>query len=89
VKKLLAGVNGTSPVQIRSRCAIVLCVVYGQRVREVCRLRLDDIDWSNERLSVHRSKQRKAHTYPLTTEVENALLRYLMEARPQCAHREV
>ena len=32
VGKLLASVNGTSPVQIRSRCAILLCSLYGFRV---------------------------------------------------------
>jgi integrase/recombinase XerD len=44
VKKLLASVNGMSSVQVRSRCAILLCAVYGLRVGEVCRLRLDHID---------------------------------------------
>ena len=77
VKKLVTSVNGTSPVQIRSRCAILLCSVYGLRVGEVCCLRLEDIDWAEERISVRRPKQRKAQTYPLTTEVGNALLRYL------------
>jgi site-specific recombinase XerD len=59
VKKLLASVNATSPVQIRSRCVILLCTVYGLRVGEVCRLRLDDIDWAQEKITVRRSKQRK------------------------------
>jgi len=89
VKNLLASINGTSPVQIRSRCAILLCAVYGLRVGEVCRLRLEDIDWAEEKISVRRSKQRRVQTYPLTTEVGNALLRYLKEVRPRCAHREV
>jgi integrase/recombinase XerD len=89
VRKLLVSVNGVSPVQIRSRCAILLCAVYGLRVGEVCRLRLEDIDWPEEKISVRRSKQRKVQTYPLTTEVGNALLRYLKKVRPQCAHREV
>lgn len=89
VKKLVTSVNGTSPVQIRSRCAILLCAVYGLRVGEVCCLRLEDIDWAEERISVRRPKQRKAQTYPLTTEVGNALLRYLKEVRPRCPHREV
>lgn len=89
VKKLVTSVNGTSPVQIRSRCAILLCSIYGLRVGEVCCLRLEDIDWAEERISVRRPKQRKAQTYPLTTEVGNALLRYLKEVRPRCPHREV
>jgi integrase len=72
-----------------SHWAILLCAIYGLRVGEVCRLRLDDTDWWDEKISVRRSKQRKTQTYPLTTEVGNALLRYLKEARPRCAHREV
>jgi integrase/recombinase XerD len=89
VKKLLATVNGASPVQIRSRCVILLCSVYGLRAGEVCCLRLEDIDWAEERISVRRPKQRKAQTYPLTTEVGNALLRYLKEVRLRRLHREV
>jgi site-specific recombinase XerD len=89
VRKLLASVNGTSPVQIRSRCTILLCSVYGLRVGEVCRMRLDDIDWAEEKICVRRSKQRKVQTYPLTIEVGNALLRYLKEVRPRCTYREV
>lgn len=89
MKKLFTSVNGTSPVQIRSRCAILLCSVYGLRAGEVCCLRLEDIDWAEERISVRRPKQRKAQTYPLTIEVGNAILRYLKEVRPRCLHREV
>jgi integrase/recombinase XerD len=89
VRKLLASINGTSPVQIRSRCAILLCAVYGLRVGEVCRMRLEDIDWAEEKICVRRSKQRKVQTYPLTAEVGNALLRYIKDVRPCCPHREV
>jgi integrase/recombinase XerD len=75
VGKLLASVNGTSPVQIRSRCAILLCAVYGLRVGEVCGLRLEDIDWAEEKISVRRSKQRKVQTYPVWSRISNALKR--------------
>jgi integrase/recombinase XerD len=89
VKKLVTSVNGASPVQIRTHCAILLCAVYGLRVGEVSRLRLEDIDWAEEKIAVRRSKQRRIQTYPLTTEVGNALLRYLKEVRPRCTQREV
>jgi integrase/recombinase XerD len=89
VRRLLATVNGASSSQIRSRCAILLCAVYGFRVGEVCRVRLEDINWAEEKITVRRSKQRKVQSYPLTTEVGNAVLRYLKEVRPRCAHREV
>ncbi len=38
VGKLLASVDGTSPVQIRSRCAILLCAVYGSGFCGFCRV---------------------------------------------------
>lgn len=89
VQKLLASVNGPGPLQIRSRCAILLCAVYGFRIGEVCRLRLDDIDWVHEKITVRRFKQGKTQTYPLTSETGNALLRYLREGRPKSTFREI
>ena len=89
VQKLLASVRGSSPLQIRSRCSVLLCAVYGFRAGEVCRLRLADIDWPNEKITVRRFKQGKTQTYPLTTEMGNALLLYLKEVRPSSACREV
>jgi integrase/recombinase XerD len=89
VRKLLMSMGGSSPLQIRSRCAILLFAVYGFRVGDVCRLRLEDIDWPNETITLRRFKQRKVQTYPLTAEVGNTLLRYLQEIRPRSACREV
>ena len=89
VQKLFANVAGSSPLMIRSHCAILLCAVYGFRAGEVCRLRLADIDWPNEKITVRRFKQGKTQTYALTTEMGNALLRYLKEVRPSSACREV
>ncbi|MGO9679549.1 MAG: tyrosine-type recombinase/integrase [Candidatus Sulfotelmatobacter sp.] len=89
VNRLLAGVSGRSPLQLRSRCVVLLCAVYGLRIGEVSRLRLDDIDWVAEKISVHRPKQRKVQTYPLTAEAGNVLLRYLRFARPACERREI
>lgn len=89
VNHLLASVRGRSPLQLRSCCVVLLCAVYGLRIGEVSRLRLDDIDWAAEKISVHRPKQRKVQTYPLTAEAGNVLLRYLRFARPTCERREL
>jgi integrase len=70
VRKLLMSMGSSSPLQIRSRCAILLFAVFGFRVGEVCRLRLEDIDWPNERITLRRFKQRKVQTYSLTAEKE-------------------
>ncbi len=89
VNCLLVGVNGKSPIEMRSNCVVLLCVVYGLRIGEVSRLRLEDIDWMAERILVRRPKQRKVQTYHLTAEAGNAPLRYLRHARPVCQRREL
>jgi integrase len=68
---------------------IMLLVVYGLRRGEVVLLRLEDIDWCGEILHVHRPKQLCTQQYPLVATVGNAILRYLKEARPRSAHREL
>lgn len=87
VRRLLANESGNSPVQIRNRAMLLLFAVYGFRLSEVRHLRLEDVDWENERILIPRAKVRKTQEYPLTSEVGEAILRYLKEARPQSTHR--
>jgi integrase/recombinase XerD len=89
VRRLIASMEDSSVLEIRNRCAILLFAVYGLRAGEVCGLRLEDIDWAGEKITVRRFKQGKTQTYPLTTELGNALLRYLREARPKSPLREI
>ena len=89
VQRLLASTGGDSPVDIRDHAILMLLAVYGLRRGEVARLRLDDLDWEGERIVVLRPKQRRIQYYPLVTGVGEAILRYLREVRPRCAHRTV
>ena len=57
VQRLIAGLSGTDPTVVRDRAAILLLALYGLRMNEVIALTLDDIDWSSERLNVHRSSR--------------------------------
>ncbi|TAN37336.1 MAG: integrase, partial [Nitrospirae bacterium] len=66
-----------------------LFAIYGLRSSEVARLRLEDIDWENSRISVYRPKQRKTQTYPLISTVGNAIIRYLRIVRQRSSHREI
>lgn len=90
VQRLLSSVQGDSRTEIRDRAILLLFAVYGLRVSEVRRLKLEDIDWEHELLVISRSKQfSRAQTYPLSQVVGEAILRYLKEVRPHCLHREV
>jgi integrase/recombinase XerD len=79
---LLASVQGDRPVDKRDRAILMLLVTYGLRAGEVAGLRLDDLDWENEIVRVRCPKPGRTHVWPLSSEVGNAILRYIREARP-------
>ena len=89
VRRLLEMTEGDRPAQIRDRPLFLLLATYGLRAGEVVRLRLEDLDWERELLTVVRSKSFKTQTYPLCRTVGDAILRYLREVRPRSAHRQV
>jgi site-specific recombinase XerD len=78
-----------SPRGRRDFAILMLLATYGLRAGESVTLRLDDVAWRNERLTIRHSKTRTASVLPLLTPVGEALLAYLREGRPQSAAREI
>jgi len=89
VQKLLASTESNNPMDIRDRAILMLLSVYGFRSSEVAQMRLENLDWEREIISVYRSKQRTTQSYPLTYAIGTAILRYLKGTRPECKHRNV
>jgi integrase/recombinase XerD len=89
LEQLIPAADSQQPRNIRDRAILLLFTVYGLRSGEVARLRLEDIDWVQERITVVRTKQHCFQLYPLTHEVGSAIVRYLQEVRPRCGRREV
>lgn len=89
IQKLLEGISGDRPAEIRDRAIILLLAVYGLRAGEITRIRLEDIDWQSETIIFRRSKRLGTHPYPLCRTVGDAIIRYLKEVRPHSALREI
>ena len=89
VQRLIASAAGDQARDIRDRAILMLLAIYGFRGGEVAKLRVDDVNWEHEVISVVRPKQRQVQPYPLVRGVGEAMLRYLREVRPRCAHREI
>jgi len=89
VQQVLALTKGNQPTDIRDHVLLLLLTVYGLRAGEVVRLRLNDLNWEQELLTVVRSKSGRSQIYPLSRVVGTALIRYLREARPPAPLREV
>lgn len=78
---------GDKPFQLRDRAILFLLAVYGLRSGEVRRLRLDDIDWKRDRISVVRSKSGQRESLPLEAQTGNAIALYLRRGRPKSDSR--
>jgi site-specific recombinase XerD len=88
VRRLLATTEGDGLKAVRDRAILLLLSTYGCRAGEVVRLRLEDLDWQQERICFTRPKASRTQTYPLSQAVGEALIRYL-KVRPRSAYREV
>lgn len=90
IKKVLRNTHTDYPTDIRDYAILLLLSLYGMRCSEVTGLRLEDIDWRNERLYLRRAKRSKPQIFPLTQTVGEAILRYLKEVRRKnCPVKEV
>jgi integrase len=78
-----------SPAGLRDYAILQLLATYGLRAGEVCRLRLDDVDWRAESLRIRRSKTGLHSLLPLLEPVGGALLDYLRHGRPKTDVREI
>jgi len=78
-----------SLVGLRDYAILMLLATYGLRAAEIVKLRLEDIDWRMDVIRVRHSKTGTYSELPLLPDVGEVVLRYLKEARPRGAHREV
>ena len=89
VQKLLASTETDRRTDIRDRPILLLLAVYGFRVGEVQRLRLEDVNWDQKTLTITATKQRSARVCPLIPSLADAIARYIREVRPPTEYREI
>ena len=78
-----------SAIGLRDYAMLLLLATYGLRAGEVTRLRMEDIDWREERLRIRHSKTGYESFLPLVTPVGEAVVEYLQKGRPQSSLRHV
>jgi site-specific recombinase XerD len=88
VAALLSSCDLTTQVGQRDAAILTVLVRLGLRIGEVARLRLTDIDWRAGELVV-TGKGPQSERLPLPTDVGEAIVSYLLAARPCTDVREV
>jgi integrase/recombinase XerD len=89
VERVLAGIDRRSHSGKRDFAMLGMLATYGLRACEVASLKLDDIDWRNDRIKIRERKAGNTTTYPLATAVGAALIDYIKNARPATTDRHV
>jgi integrase/recombinase XerD len=89
VQRLLAVVDRREVNGRRNYAMLLLTATYGLRSCEVRVLRLDDINWLHDEITIFAPKTGRSRKLPLTRPVGEAILDYLREERPPSHHRQV
>jgi site-specific recombinase XerD len=88
VRQLLASIERRTPIGLRDYAILLVLARLGLRAGEVVSLELEDIDWSEGKLSV-RGKRGQRNEMPLPADVAKAIAAYLRRGRPPSTSRRV
>jgi len=89
VRQLLKLTDGAEGEHLRAKALLLLLAVYGLRSGEVIDLRLEDLDWRSEVITVRRAKGGGIQQFPIQYEAGDAILKYLRYARPHVSDRHL
>ena len=82
IEQIIAACPTDRPVEVRDKAIILLLARLGLRAGDIRDMRLDDIDWHSGHLTV-KGKTRRPDRLPLPQDVGDAILDYIVAARPK------
>lgn len=89
VELLLSSVNRSSKVGKRDFAILLLASRLGLRASDIRSLKIENIQWDQNQISLRQCKTDRPLSLPLSEEVGEAIIDYLYHARPTSEHREV
>jgi site-specific recombinase XerD len=89
VAALLQAVNRSTALGKRDYAILLLGARYGMRPSDIRQLTLDHLDWRGRQIALSQAKTDRPLALPLLPEVQDALIDYLREGRPQTEFRNV
>jgi len=81
VKALLGALNGNDPLSIRNRAIVELLYGCGLRTSELCQLKLEDLDFKEQTVTIRKGKGGKSRVVPIGQYAVHYLERYLDHSR--------
>ena len=84
--KILCGEYPGLETNLRNRAAYLLALKCGLRTCDIMELKFTDVDFNGRVIHLVQKKTKEDLIVPLDTEVSNALIRYILEERPECGN---
>ena len=79
----------TTVKEARDKAVIICALGLGLRKSDIYKLKLADIDWGRQRISLVQKKTRQPLVLPLPRDVGNAIADYILHFRPECPSASV
>lgn len=89
IRRLLDAVERENPLGKRDYAMLVMVAVLGIRVGDLVKMKLENLDWRQRRISFAQSKDCTRQCLPITEEVGGAVVDYLQHGRPATPCREI
>ena len=83
VEELLRSIPKIRKADIRSYAIILIAARLGLRISDILNIKLKDIDWQNNKISVVQPKTHNLNVLPLSKEVGWAIIDYIKKSRPK------
>jgi site-specific recombinase XerD len=81
VLRLLEALNGNDPISVRNRAIVELLYGCGLRTAELCHLKVEDVDFREQTVTIRKGKGGKPRVAPIGQYAAHYLQRYLDRGR--------
>ncbi len=83
IEKIFDKIDLNTSVGKRLYLVLLLSIRYGLRSVDIRNLKFEDIDWNNKKIHIIQSKTKKELSFNLLSDVSDALIDYIKNARPK------
>ncbi|MDD3231602.1 MAG: site-specific integrase [Oscillospiraceae bacterium] len=81
VNALLESINRHSPIGKRDYAMVLMAVILGMRVGDICSLRFSNLNWNTRLITYTQQKTGKMNVLPIMPEIGEAIIDYLKNGR--------
>lgn len=87
IQRLFDNTDLSTPAGLRTYAILQLAYTLGLRLKEICRITLNDIEFGNGKISINDRKSANPIKLPLPEDAIKAIAAYIIGARPESRHK--